>query len=64
MMIFTDNGIQENNSCQASIIKSLRQELEELLKLLGQISDDDYTHKNYEGQLVIEGSIGEHVRHA
>ena len=54
----------KNNRYNAGIIKSLGQELEELANLLCQISDADYIHKEYEAQAVIEGSIGEHVRHA
>ena len=54
----------KNNRYNTLIINSLRQELEELAELLCQISDDDYTHKKYETQSIIEGSIGEHVRHA
>ena len=56
----------KNTGSELPVIKILGQELEETLKLLHELSDKDYSHKYYDlgVEAPIEGSIGEHTRHA
>ena len=54
----------QKSGCGTPVLKSLLGELGELLELLQSICDEDYRHKDCASEAPIEGSPGEHTRHA